>query len=370
MINRIPFENALAEAMLLELCSNTKIKSVLIDIATNLHSKVFIHVVENIMKYSKYDEMSLPLKEVISSWATQHSEGDRFYGAALPDYSIEEIKELKDGRLLLLSAMEKTLSVENILALKTFHHALSLIKVFDSIGYYYLSDAHSKSNHEEYLLIKSMIFPSDVESKLRRPRNEKLVSTTYGIGTELNKDLMPQDKETKGGFPGKARFFIPPLEKHSPWFQKLAREKESLHPLPLIASVSFSASRSLIMLLHLGVFNQTNGGMFDLEKAQIYANCLMGYYIYCGHHSFVEVMEVWNRVLDYVAIYLPEQLPPEIFPEKPSEQPYISQMSIEEQLPYGHIGNYRHFLNKNYADLILNLTEQNLIDQEVRYLLR
>ena len=363
--NRIPFENALAEAMLNELCSNPKIKSALIDIATILYSKVLTPAIANIKQYEKHDDIPQHLKDVINSWAIQHSEGDRFYGALLPDFSIEKIKT-SEGRLLLLSAMEKTLSIENIQTLSALQNALSLIKTFDGIGYYYLSDAHSKSKHEEYLLIKNMIFPSDEECKMRHPRNEKLVAITYGIGTELNRDLMPQKKEIKGGFPGKARFFIPPLEKHSPWFQKLAREKESFQPLPLIASVSFSASRSLITLLHLGAFNQSDAEKFDLKKVQIYANCLMGYYVFCGHHSVVEVMEVWNRVLDYVAIYHPEQLPSEIFPKTPSEQPYGNQITVEELLPYGHVGNYKHFLHKDYAEHITGVAKHNMANQGIR----
>ena len=368
--NRILLENAIAEGMLQEIYCNLKIKSVLNDIATILHSNVFIHASGCLKQYEDYEEIPQPLKEVINSWAVQHSQGDRFYGALLPECSLDKLKKTGEGRLLLLSAMEKTLSVDNIQTLSTLHNVLSLIKTFDGLGYYYLSDAHSKSNLEEYLLIKSMIFPSDEESKLRRVRNENLVAMTYGIGNEINKDLIHQENETKGAFPGKARFFIPPLDKHSPWFQKLAREKESLQPLPLIASVSFSASRSLITLLHLGAFNQSDGKKFDLEKAQIYANCLMSYYVFCGHHSFLEVMEVWNRVLDYVAIYHPEQLPAEIFPKMPSEQPYINQIKIEDRLPYGHVGNYKHFLNVNYADTILKSAESGLLNQENRFALK
>jgi hypothetical protein len=243
-----------------------------------------------------------------------------------------------------------------------------------------------------------MLFPTTEESDMRCLRDKKLLSVTYGIGTE-NKDLINYNQQTIGCFSGKARMSIPsaenrfkrlidqydkvannenekqelghklsyygiPLNKnerdpitgyakrHTPWFQKLAKEKDSTETLPLIGGISFSTSRILITLLHLGTFNKTEGA-FDLENAQIFANCLMGYFVFCGHHSFLEVMEVWNRLLDYVAIYHPEQLPVGTFPIVPSEQPYMNNPSVERSLPYGRIGDYRHFLHPGYADIVL-----------------
>jgi hypothetical protein len=397
--NRVPFENALAKAMLEEIPNNSKIKSVLTEIATTLHSHVFTRAVDIISKSEQSKDMEAPMKEVMHAWATQHSKGDMFLGALLPDHSLEELKHTTPGRSLLLRAMEKALSVENIERLNTLHDVITLIKTLDGMGYYYLSDAYPKSSPDEYEKIKSMIFPTAEECDMRCLRDEKVLAITYGIGTEFNKDLMPQEKQTEGSLSGKARFFIPSAEKrfekladrfdqadrsedekakqalahklsyygiplnkddrdlaetyakhHTPWFQKLAREKDSLEPLPLIASASQSTSRSLITLLHLGAFHKIDA-TFDLEKAQLYANCLMGYYVFCGHHSFLEVMEIWNRLLDYVAIYHPEQLPAGIFPD-------------EQSLPYGRIGDYRYFLHVDYADRLLKTAQANIKNQE------
>lgn len=79
--------------------------------------------------------------------------------------------------------------------------------------------------------------------------------------------------------------------------------------------------------------------------------------MFCGHHSFLEVMEMWNRLLDYVAIYHPDQLPVGTFPTFPSNQPYMDNPCVEESLPYGRVGDYRHFLHASYADTVLERTQ-------------
>lgn len=410
MQNRIAFENALARAVLEEITSNLKIKSVLTEIANTLHLHVFTRAIEDMKKITKTDNVKkTPMDEIISSWAIQHSKGDMCIGALLPNHTLDELRSTTQGQESLLSAMANAFSAENIQAINSPHDVIALIKAFDSMGYYYLSDAYSKLNPEEYEKIKSMIMPSVEEIDMRCPRDNKMLATTYGIDTELNKDLIPQKSDVAGCFSGKARFFVPsakerfeklcnqfdqaeekakpalasklsyydiPLNKnerhpieiyanrHTPWFQKLAKEKDSTESLPLIASASSSTSRSLITLLHLGAFQQTNNA-FDLNKAQIYANCLMGYYVFCGHHSFLEVMEIWNRVLDYVAIYHPEQLPSDIFHKKSfDDKPDTNCPLIEELLPYGRIGDYQHFLHADYADRILKNASKYLNNQE------
>lgn len=401
--NRVQFESKLAKAMLEEIVTNTTIKSVLIEIASQLNSQVLTQICTDVDKSEQQSqELSVQLKAIFASWSIQHSKDDAFIGALLPQHSLQELRDTTQGRAKLLVAMMDKLSYGKI---DTHHDVITLIKTIDSMGFYYVSDAFSKSNLSQYELIKDMLFPTIEESDMRCLRDEKTLAVTYGIGTELNKDLVRDFQLAEGCFSGKARFFIPSAEKrfeklidqydmavnneneivekelackllyygiplnkhernhvssyakrHTPWFQKLAREKFEEKALPLIGSVSFSTSRALITLLHLGAFNKKSGE-FDLDKAQIFANCLMGYFVFCGHHSFVEVAEIWNRLLDYVAIYHPEQLPQNTFLTVSSNLRYMDNPCVEQLLPYARIGDYSHFLHASYADNLLQRIE-------------
>jgi hypothetical protein len=44
--------------------------------------------------------------------------------------------------------------------------------------------------------------------------------------------------------------------------------------------------KNFIMAHGIGLFKQKNG-LFDLKKAQMFANCLMAYLIFCGHHTTI-----------------------------------------------------------------------------------
>ena len=102
-------------------------------------------------------------------------------------------------------------------------------------------------------------------------------------------------------------------------------------------------------------------GLFDLDKAQIFANCLMAYLVYCGHHSVLEIMEIWNRQLDFVAIERPEQLPIGIIPSETTTLPYMDETNaVERKLPYAVVGNYSNFLHPMYADEVIQRTQNQL----------
>ena len=111
-----------------------------------------------------------------------------------------------------------------------------------------------------------------------------------------------------------------------PVFNKLA--KLSGLSLPLIASISGSTLRTLITLHDMGVFNRD--GVFDVDKIQIMANCIMGFFIQSGHHSYFEVAEAYNRYLDYLVLEYQAM-----------------------QLPYYLMGDYRSFLQQSYADRVI-----------------
>ena len=145
------------------------------------------------------------------------------------------------------------------------------------------------------------------------------------------------------------------------WFETLADQSKQGKPsLPLIATTSNATAKNFMMLHGMELFKQSNG-LFDLRKAQIFANCFMAYLVYCGHHSFLEVIEIWNRQLDYLAIEKPEQLAKNILPSVPSAIPYMNDLdAIERKLPYTHIGNYSSFLHSSYTDAVIQRTEDQL----------
>jgi len=70
--------------------------------------------------------------------------------------------------------------------------------------------------------------------------------------------------------------------------------------LPVIASSSGTAGRPLIALYHFDFFNK--GNEFDFDKARILSNCLFGVLVYGGHHTYIELVEPYNRLLDAAAI--------------------------------------------------------------------
>lgn len=188
------------------------------------------------------------------------------------------------------------------------------------------------------------------------------MATTYGIGTEIGTDLVLKNDTPDGCLSGKARFFILPVEHRSrTWFEKLADQSSVGKPsLPLLASPSNTTAKSLIMAHGMQMFLKSNG-LFDLDKAQIFANCLMAYLVYCGHHSVLEIMEIWNRQLDFLVIERSEQLPVGIIPSEATTLPYVNEINaVERKLPYAVVGNYSRFLHPMYADEVIQCTKHQL----------
>ena len=87
-----------------------------------------------------------------------------------------------------------------------------------------------------------------------------------------------------------------------PFIQQLAKAGGTAEsPLPLVATASGTTARTLITLHDLGVFN-TPEGHFDRESAQYMSTLLCGSIVHGGHHSVLEVAEMYNRLLDHEAI--------------------------------------------------------------------
>ncbi|RDI42722.1 hypothetical protein AQULUS_11620 [Aquicella lusitana] len=205
------------------------------------------------------------------------------------------------------------------------------------------------------------------------PADEKIIKTLSDQCDDLKKALAETEKNKLLPRLKKMQFYgIPllpharqPLSEYAARYQTAIEKLAKMDPLnqhttlPLIASVSGSTARPMITLLDVSALITGKG--FDFDKAQILANCIMGFFLQAGHHSYLEVAEVYNRVLDYVAIEHPELLPKWMMPALPSAGPYgKSQDMVEKKMPYYVIGDYRSFLHPSYADEVL---EKAKLDQ-------
>ncbi|MBA2655549.1 MAG: hypothetical protein H0U70_01020 [Tatlockia sp.] len=128
----------------------------------------------------------------------------------------------------------------------------------------------------------------------------------------------------------------------TPSIQKLAHsEITGKEPLPLVATASGTTARTLIALQNLGAFGHDSAN-FDVESAQYVATALCGTIVTGGHHSFLEVAEIYNRLLDYHAIKNLESkessqekfdVPEKEMVDSPLERKAIDQM--DARLAYG-----------------------------------
>lgn len=117
----------------------------------------------------------------------------------------------------------------------------------------------------------------------------------------------------------------PDLSAHQPpkpSIEKLAEWGGSPGKLPLVATASGTTARTLIALQDIGALSP--GERFNPELAQYVSSTLCGTIVGGGHHSVLEVGEMYNRLLDYNAI---EDL----------DKRHI--MRREEDLPYYEIGD-------------------------------
>jgi hypothetical protein len=121
----------------------------------------------------------------------------------------------------------------------------------------------------------------------------------------------------------------------------------SSDPLPLVAGVSNTLARTLLTLYDLNVFKC--GAKIDFEKSLMISNCLSATLIYLGHHSFLEVAEVYNRLLDCIGIISLE-----------SKEPAIASETIHWQWPCLQIGKdgYGLFYHSSYSTTVLNNAEE------------
>lgn len=396
---RDSFESYISKAVLEEALENESIKTLLEKMARDLYQQVMLPL-KHAISDREWSELSPTLQSALTSYSMQHSEEDKALGALIPHEKQMVLKDTLEGRMRLLKAMEDCLlNARNYMT--SLNRLLSLIKVIDGMAFAHDNGAyHNQQFSEKFSYIKGYITPTVDESMIRTPRTPKHLAHSYGSMIRTGKDIVIADIHVDGAFSGKARFVMSSAEKrfqdmfeqfetetdpqkrqtiekkfefyripiepaqrlpasiysnrYRTFFEKLAITQQG--STPLVAGPSFATAKVFCMILDLGLL--VNNRLFDLDGMQKFANCLMAYHVYCGHHSFYEVMEIYNRQLDYIAweayegrMHLPVQ---NIFSAANNDLPYFkNDQAAERCLPYGHVAKYETFIHASYANKVL-----------------
>ncbi|QRN03579.1 hypothetical protein GH742_06730 [Legionella sp. MW5194] len=132
---------------------------------------------------------------------------------------------------------------------------------------------------------------------------QSLLHDTSGMEArlaELKKEMKTlSDKLTFYRVPLDRPVTLEELMPPKPFIETLAEMGGSPGKLPLVATASGTTARTLIALQDIGAFNQSG---FDPSIAQTVSSTLCSTIVHGGHHSVLEVGEMYNRLLDYHAI--------------------------------------------------------------------
>jgi hypothetical protein len=196
---------------------------------------------------------------------------------------------------------------------------------------------------------KSVFLGVDMEQRLRLMAKEYdtifLEAPSENRTTKINKFIDDTKKEL--GSPLADEFkqyqgdasprmdFAGWAKKIEPSAMKLAHSEE----LPLVASVSGSMARILIALEDLHAFD-TNGE-FDFDKAKKVTINIIAFFNIAGHHSFFEVAEIYNRLIDYILLNS-KRTPVEI--KQLKEKCLEEKEWLEKKMDYYKAGDYQAFL--------------------------
>ncbi|KTC98373.1 hypothetical protein Lery_0936 [Legionella erythra] len=148
---------------------------------------------------------------------------------------------------------------------------------------------------------------------------------TSGMETrlgELKKEMKTlSDKLTFYRVPFDTPVILEELTPPKPFIETLAEMGGRPGKLPLVATASGTTARTLIALQDIGAFDQM--GHFDPRIAQAVSSTLCSTIVHGGHHSVLEVGEMYNRLLDYHATNALE----------------LGHPSDERSIPYYEIGD-------------------------------
>ncbi len=319
----------------------------------------------NVLKMNVLDKIK-ENEAALKMLAKLNTDDKRPFGTVFRGYVTAEQMFSTAGAIdELLQCLADTLLIKQEISSR--EQMLSLLKSIADMTYCYFLFFPKSENFEA---IKNLIWltPEETDGRLTRVEAGQgaQLALTRGIGTQLGIDLEPA-RFSNGMLSGKAiyagvsreqrlqliiksydeatiepeklaaakrmQFYKIPLAKaerqslafyvncYETSFEKLARKFN----LPLVANLSNSTARTLITLQDLHAFE--DDGIFNIELAHQLAKCLIAFYVYEGHHSFSEVAEIFNRLLDYVALNMPDKL-------------------SAKALPYYVAGDYDGFINR------------------------
>lgn len=133
-----------------------------------------------------------------------------------------------------------------------------------------------------------------------------------------------------------------------PSIQKLSSLDPQKEPLPLIATVSGTSARTLITLHDIQAFMKD--GKFNKDSAQYLSMILCGFMIHAGHHSLLEVAEIYNRLLDCQALQALDK----------------GKLIHEIDLPYYRIGDAASLLPAAIKNAVVNHYHEKIeIDEKI-----
>lgn len=120
-------------------------------------------------------------------------------------------------------------------------------------------------------------------------------------------------------------------------------------PLPLFAGVSTTAGRTLRALYDIAAFTKEGDETFDFQEARIAANLCAGLLGQDHHHSFIELVEPYNRLLSVVGIRALE---------KPEDED-TARMAQSSQFPVVRINEHMMplFFDPSYKDSLVERAE-------------
>jgi hypothetical protein len=386
----IELENRLSLSMLEAVVVDESVKLVLKNIAIQLISAVLTPMENELKKNDDFSKLSGKWPELITSLAEEHTAEKRQYGALYPEkkFSKEIISSLKNINQFIADLKSTLLNVENV---KTTDDVAIVIKILIELGYTYYENPSLHT--EEFKRIDLAIGSTPEELDIRLFRTElkqpEQFALSFGIGVSEG-DLSLQsskngrnagkaafgmvsmserlellcqlyDSKPSDKLAEKMRYYKIPLDKKGrgsieehakrlkTWFEKLAIDPSTKMTFPLVASVSRSMTRLLVSLHDIRAFYK-NDGAFDFDTSQVFSNCIMAYLVHAGHHSMLEVAEVYNRLCDLVAIDMLENT--------------SGKKVTEKDLPYYHIGDYSTLFHNRYKKNILSSQPK---EHETRY---
>ncbi len=173
------------------------------------------------------------------------------------------------------------------------------------------------------------------------------------LAQKMNYYKIPLDPKARKNINHYATRFETSLEKQASIFKTA--------PLPIVAGISGTMARALVMLQDLETFQNENNE-FDFMKAQIICNCLTAGLIHGGHHSLIECAEIYNRLLDFIAIKNLQENKKNIADAESADSqsiPYIELTnSVERTWPYYVIGNPLSFIFSGYRENVRDIMVQ------------